>query len=214
VSYTTHFFDNIGFVLADLPEDIFLKVKQCCSDIEKDPDGAKPANAILAGAIDQEYFVDSVKHELEPYLIWLSNEYDSHYHYTQTVDYMDIGDRKWQFSVDSVWANFQRKHEFNPVHNHGGTLSFVIWVQIPYELEEEFKQSREHNDYPKTTSCFQFLVTNNIGQICSHTLPVDKSWEGKIIVFPSKMMHTVYPFYTSDDYRVSVSGNIIKKIVD
>ena len=214
MSYTTHFFDNIGFVLADLPEDIFLKVKQCCSDIEKDPDGAKPANAILAGAIDQEYFVDSVKHELEPYLIWLSNEYDSHYHYTQTVDYMDIGDRKWQFSVDSVWANFQRKHEFNPVHNHGGTLSFVIWVQIPYELEEEFKQSREHNDYPKTTSCFQFLVTNTMGQIYNHTLPVDKTWQGKIIMFPAKMMHTVYPFYTSDDYRISVAGNITKRILD
>jgi len=214
VSYTTHFFDNIGFVLADLPEDIFLKVKQCCSDIEKDPNGAKPANAILAGAIDQEYFVDSVKHELEPYLIWLSNEYDSHYHYTQTVDYMDIGDRKWQFSVDSVWANFQRKHEFNPVHNHGGTLSFVIWVQIPYELEEEFKQSREHNDYPKTTSCFQFLVTNTMGQIYNHTLPVDKTWQGKIIMFPAKMMHTVYPFYTSDDYRISVAGNVTKKIME
>lgn len=214
MSYTTHFFDNIGFVLADLPEDIFLKVKQCCSDIEKDPDGAKPANAILAGAIDQEYFVDSVKHELEPYLIWLSNEYDSHYHYTQTVDYMDIGDCKWQFSVDSVWANFQRKHEFNPVHNHGGTLSFVIWVQIPYELEEEFKQSREHNDYPKTTSCFQFLVTNTMGQIYNHTLPVDKTWQGKIIMFPAKMMHTVYPFYTSDDYRISVAGNITKRILD
>ena len=142
MSYTTHFFDNIGFVLADLPEDIFLKVKQCCSDIEKDPNGAKPANAILAGAIDQEYFVDGLKDVLEPYLIWLSNEYDSHYHYTQTVDYMDIGDRKWQFSVDNVWANFQRKHEFNPVHNHGGTLSFVIWVQIPYDLEEEDKQSK------------------------------------------------------------------------
>jgi len=214
VSYTTHFFDNIGFVLADLPEDIFLKVKQCCSDIEKDPNGAKPANAILAGAIDQEYFVDSVKHELEPYLIWLSNEYDSHYHYTQTVDYMDIGDRKWQFSVDSVWANFQRKHEFNPVHNHGGTLSFVIWVQIPYELEEEFKQSREHNDYPKTTSCFQFLVTNTMGQIYNHTLPVDKTWQGKIIMFPAKMMHTVYPFYTSDEYRISVAGNVTKKIME
>ena len=214
MSYNTHFFDNVGYLLADLPMDIFDKIKDQCDNILANPKQAKPANAILAGAIEKEYIVDDLKAVLEPYLIWLSNEYDRHYHYTQTVDRMDIGDRKWQFSVDNVWANFQRKHEFNPVHNHGGTLSFVIWVKIPYDLEEEVKQSKELNDYPKTTSCFQFLAINTMGQIYPHTLPVDKSWQGKIIMFPAKMMHTVYPFYTSDDYRISVAGNVTKRILD
>jgi hypothetical protein len=201
-------------VLADLPLDIFAAVQAQCDKISHNFDQATPANADLAGAIEKEYAVDGLKDQLEPYLQWLSEEYDHHYHYTHTVDHVDSGHRPWQFSLDSVWANFQCKHEFNPVHNHGGTLSFVIWVKIPYDLKTEFEQSHEYNNYAKTTSCFQFLVTNTMGQIVSHTLPVDKSWEGKIMIFPAKMMHTVYPFYTSDDYRVSVSGNIIKKIID
>lgn len=214
MSYITHFFDNVGFLFADLPENIFSIVKQRCADIQANPELARPANSTLAGAIEKEYYIDGLTDQLEPYLDWLSNQYDSHFHYTHTVDRMDIGTRSWKFGLDRMWANFQKKHEFNPVHNHAGTLSFVIWVKIPYDLAEEFEQSKEFNDYPKTTSCFQFLVINTMGQIANHTLPVDKSWEGKIIMFPSKMMHTVYPFYTSDDYRISVSGNVIKKLIE
>jgi len=29
-----------------------------------------------------------------------------------------------------------------------------------------------------------------------------------MIIFPSIIQHGVYPFYTSDEYRISVSGNI------
>ena len=42
-------------------------------------------------------------------------------------------------------------------------------------------------------------------------MPVDKSYERKIILFPGDTLHSVSPFYTSDDYRVTVSGNIIVK---
>ena len=30
-----------------------------------------------------------------------------------------------------------KKHEFNPLHNHDGIYSFVIFVNIPYDLTEE-----------------------------------------------------------------------------
>ena len=48
------------------------------------------------------------------------------------------------------------------------------------------------------------------------TLPlfIDKTWEGTIVMFPSWLNHSVYPFYTSDDYRISISGNIVVKIED
>jgi inosine/xanthosine triphosphate pyrophosphatase family protein len=36
----------------------------------------------------------------------------------------------------------------------------------------------------------------------------DKTFEGKIAFFPSKLSHCVYPFYSSDDVRISISGNI------
>ena len=37
----------------------------------------------------------------------------------------------------NMWVNFQRKYEFNPLHKHSGLLSFVIWMKIPYNFEDE-----------------------------------------------------------------------------
>jgi hypothetical protein len=213
MGYTTHFFDNIGFVLSDMPAELFESVRQECLAVYSDPELQTRANHTLAGAIDTEYFLTKSMATLEPYLDWLIAQYDEHFKYTHTVDNTWRKGDQWAWQIDSLWANYQKKHEFNPVHNHGGTLSFVIWVQIPYDLEEEVKQSKELNDYPKTTSCFQFLAINTMGQIYPHTLPVDKTWQGKIIMFPAKMMHTVYPFYTSDEYRISVAGNVTKKVM-
>ena len=53
------------------------------------------------------------------------------------------------------------------------------------------------------------VYTDVFGQIAVNNLRVDKSYEGTIIIFKSNLRHLVYPFHTSDDYRISISGNII-----
>lgn len=121
---------------------------------------------------------------------------------------------RYQLYLDSLWVNKQKKHEFNPIHFHSGALSFVIWLNIPYELEDETNHfplisgtSPENKDN-FYTSKFCFVYTDVLGQIKQFPVPVDKTFEGTILMFPSSLQHTVYPFYTSDDYRISVSGNI------
>jgi len=114
-----------------------------------------------------------------------------------------------EISINSTWVNFQKKYEFNPPHYHTGVLSWIIFVNIPYDLEEEDKV------FPKigsksNTSRLSFLTinTDEVGYINHVCLNVDKSYEGKIVVFPSSQQHQVFPFYTSDDYRITVSGNV------
>ena len=42
---------------------------------------------------------------------------------------------------------------------------------------------------------------------------MEKTLEGNMVMFPSRLHHQVYPFYESDKERVSISGNIgIKSI--
>lgn len=206
----TQNFSNLGVVLDEIPEEIFACLKNECKRIQQDW-SAEPAGHTLAGSIKREYFLsDSVIREIEPYLIWLLEEYDKEYRYTPHTDSIKTEGRQWQWEVDTVWANFQQKHEFNPIHNHYGAMSFVIWVQIPYSLEQEQLASPEPDHYPKTVSCFQFVICNTLGEVMPLTIPVDREFEGKIMMFPAKMMHTVYPFYTSDDYRISISGNLKK----
>jgi hypothetical protein len=47
-----------------------------------------------------------------------------------------------------------------------------------------------------------------LGTIANCPMFVESGWEGTIVMFPSKLLHIVYPFQTSDDYRVSIAGNL------
>ena len=125
----------------------------------------------------------------------------------------------YKLQLTSLWVNKQKKYEFNPLHTHPSVLSFVIWVKIPYRLEDEI------NYFPQITgtdlgsgnvhtSKFFFVYVDTLGSIKQLPIPVDSSYEGTIMMFPSALNHGVYPFYTSDEYRISVSGNIRINVLD
>ena len=103
-----------------------------------------------------------------------------------------------------------KKTEFNPVHHHAGLFSFVIWHKIPYDIKTEILNSPSKRfDGSNTTGSFEFIVPafNKPGmETC--LIMADKKYEGAIIVFPSYINHVVWPFYTSDEYRISLSGNV------
>jgi len=162
-----------------------------------------PKNNHLAGQIQNEYgyfnwpnFIDDFLFEKinHPILIQYSKKIKS-----------NSSDRPYYLS--NLWVNLQKKYEFNPIHNHSGVFSFIIFLKIPYNLEDENKVfPRSSNG--SSCSRLSFLVTDYMGEIYDITLDVDKSFENKMVIFPAKMCHLVYPFYTSDDYRITVSGNI------
>lgn len=113
------------------------------------------------------------------------------------------------FRVQDLWVNFQKKHEFNPFHSHSGALSFVIWMKIPYSYEDEQKTVATQNMAEGHRSgCFQFIYTSLLGVTSHYDYLLDPSWEATLLVFPASLPHQVYPFYTSDEERISISGNI------
>ena len=114
--------------------------------------------------------------------------------------------------VSDVWVNFQSKHEFNPAHDHSGVLSFVLWINIPYTIKEENEKSPGKKSKRPLSGHFGFYYTNILGQICFYDIPADTTMENCMLIFPSKLTHTVHPFYSSDEYRISVSGNIVFQI--
>jgi hypothetical protein len=109
--------------------------------------------------------------------------------------------------LESLWVNFQKKYEFNPNHNHAGIMSFVLWLEIPYNTENEMVNGAGKNSNVNLSSAFQFSYTDILGNIKNFSMVIDKTYEGKILIFPNKLVHCVYPFFTSDNYRVSVAGN-------
>jgi hypothetical protein len=75
------------------------------------------------------------------------------------------------------------------------------------------EQEKAHVNYTgrniQRLPAFNFHYTDAMGTIRNQILPVDKSFEGKLVLFPGNMNHSVTPFYTSDEYRITVSGNIV-----
>ena len=210
---TPKLFDNIGVLQAKLPFELFEGISSEIEKISKEG-GGETYNHNLVGHIQEEYSLNHVKDHMEEFLVAMASTWQESNPglidaYEEAVKLKD-----WSFYLDSMWFNKQKKHEFNPLHFHSGALSFVIWIKIPYNLEDEVnyfppvsgaKDDPVDNAY---TSKFCFYYTNTLGRITPAMVPVDKTYEGTIVMFPSEMLHAVYPFYTSDDYRISVSGNL------
>ena len=113
--------------------------------------------------------------------------------------------------LESLWVNYQYKHEYNPMHRHDGLYSFVIWMDIPYSFDDE-KNTPLSKDSGSTVSVgnFSFMYFDG-NEIRDAIIEMRPDMSGKLVVFPSYLKHMVYPFYTSDKPRVSISGNIYMK---
>ena len=109
------------------------------------------------------------------------------------------------YELSTWWVNYQKQHEFNPIHDHTGVYSFVIWLKIPTEFEE---QNRDETNNSPEKSAFSFVYHNILGQIKTELFPLGKEYEGTIVFFPSTLKHFVQPFYNCTEDRISVSGNI------
>ena len=112
------------------------------------------------------------------------------------------------YCLDTFWVNFQKENEFNPPHNHSGVFSFVIWVKIPTDWREQHALPISANSNLPCASDFEFLYSTMLGDITRHRYTLDKESEGRMLFFPAKLKHSVYPFYNCKNYRISISGNI------
>ena len=112
--------------------------------------------------------------------------------------------------IHDLWVNHQYKHEFNPYHFHGGMYSFVIWLKIPTDWKEQNKLPflNGMNEDNKKASNFEFQYLDMFGNIKHFGYRLDPNMEGRMLFFPARLQHTVYPFYNCDEARISVAGNL------
>lgn len=199
----------------ELSENVFKKLKIGSFELPKDCFeylkkiiylNCKKYNDQLYGHIKEEYLLPTLNDSLYNFI--LEDCFDNNF-IKEHIEKFNFLSKNKSFCVGDVWVNFQKKYEFNPPHNHSGLFSFVIFIKIPYDLkkEENFFKTNVKSQY-NSTSKFSFLNTEIDGSIVNTCLDVDKSFEGKMIMFAAKQIHQVFPFYTSNDYRITVSGNI------
>lgn len=196
-------FSNIGYVITDVDPTVLSILQNKATELKSNFTQGKNYNKNLAGNIKKEFDLLDIKKDCEPFILNACRFYkDNNPAYKPQVV------RQSNIILKDLWINFQNKHEFNPVHNHTGLFSFVIWLDIPYNIEDEIANSPGLESNNNLAGHFEFSYRNTLGEHTTLPIPADKKFNGKICVFPSAMPHSVYPFYTSDDYRITVSGNV------
>jgi hypothetical protein len=187
---------NPGVLVGRLPDKLFKKVQKTILDPR-----ARTTPSLkhdLVGSISNEFITPDIP-ELVSFAGSMYEEWQKIYETEERA-----------YKIEPIWTNYMKAGEFNPNHSHPGALAvFVIWMQIPYDIEEEMAVGGYENPkYPAKNSCFEFTYSRLDGTIINKPIYVDKSYEGMIIMFPSTLMHCVYPFRTSDGERISIAGNI------
>ena len=199
-------FPNIGVVEAKLPEDVTKDIWKAIKKARKNPENMKDE---LAGNISSSIRLDADSPQLAEFLNTILPEFIKSHIESYGAPWRAVMKEGEGFNLESLWVNFQKKHEFNPPHDHSGVFSFVIWMQIPTSYEEQKKlpvcaESNADNHI----SNFAFSYTNTMGKVSTFAYNMEKQAEGYMVLFPSQMLHQVFPFYESDGERISISGNV------
>ena len=183
-----------------IPDDIFNSLKLVIGDKSVEN------NANLAGNIEQEFKLNTYIPILEKYLLDEIGNDPTLMGYMNREFSCNTEDRL--LALTSLWVNFQKKHEFNPIHNHDSVFSFVIFIKIPFLMEEQIKISPGRKSNFQCAGNVEFIHAGFLGNTETIKYAVDKTWEQKMLIFPAKLCHCVYPFYGTDEYRITMSGNV------
>jgi hypothetical protein len=115
------------------------------------------------------------------------------------------------YHLSSFWVNFQSQGEFNPPHTHGGVYSFVIWLKNPVSWEDQLDLPMTKGSNSPSAATFQFYYQDILGGPGDVIYKMNKDAENRIVFFPASLRHLVFPFFGSEDTRISISGNISVK---
>ena len=100
------------------------------------------------------------------------------------------------------WIVSQYKNEYNTRHTHSGHFSGVIYLKIPENMSKQYDE--EFKDHYPASGLIEFMYGEK-ADFRSDNLKF-KPEVGTMLIFPSWLKHSVYPFYV-DGERRSMSFN-------
>ena len=193
---------TVGWLEGKLPENAVKYLWKC---IEKKK-GSEKKN--LAGNIEGSYqLIDEDDWFFHNVVYPFLSEYNKEFYNLGNA--LPINARHPYF-LQKLWVNYQKENEFNPLHDHTGIYSFVIWMKIPTNWKDQFKLPflKGIKGGDKRPSSFEFAIPCRDGGLVTPHYKMSADWEGHMLFFPARMFHQVYPFYDCDEERISISGNI------
>ena len=197
-----------------LPDDAVNALVEMTDNIIKDKK-SKSHGQNLAGVIDSELKVhksDMDKCGFDQLLESCVKSYVVH-----CAKQHNMFNEKYVFesNVNSAWVVSQYANEYNPIHNHTGCeISGVIYLKVPdVKGRRNLESKKGKHDHDGDIAFVYNTASQRNYDIFEKGLVQIKPEVGLMLMFPSYLGHTVYPFIGEGERRC-IAFNANYRITD
>ena len=185
-----------SIVKVKIPDQVIIEMNKFVDDLSKNEEKMSSLDhgRHLAGNVTQEFRLDV---DFMKKIKW--------------AEFLGKSCQKWlleghnisikQFDIIASWVVKQFKNDYNPIHYHSGQISGVGYLKVPENMGQTAQKSKTVNYNGKLV-----LIDGSKKFVCTPTYVITPA-VGDFYLFPSYMMHTVYPFSDTSEERRSVSFN-------
>tara|TARA_R100000479_G_scaffold103194_1_gene51487 strand:- start:4 stop:717 length:714 start_codon:yes stop_codon:yes gene_type:complete len=124
--------------------------------------------------------------------------------------------RAKKISMDKLWSVHSFEGDYNPIHDHLTAtpmgISFTTWTMVPEQIMQSSNERVDlYNSSGAIDGYINFVYGLNQVSDPERLRPSQSRYimpePGKLLLFPSWMQHTVYPFFGEGERR-TVAGNL------
>ena len=179
----------------NIPEETLQSLNKYVDDIIKDSDKIKKLDhgSDLAGNVNQEFFLETEFMKSIKWAEFLASACKEWLKHEQNKQLQS-------FQIIKSWIVRQFKHEYNPIHWHSGHISGVGYLKVPNSFGNTYQENKTNNNG-------KLVLVHGSKNLFSESNYIIKPKVGEFYMFPSYLMHAVYPFYDTDEERRSISFN-------
>ena len=190
------------FASVQLADDVTDAMIKMTDKIIKDKKSESHGQS-LAGVIDKELRI--YKSDMDEFGVDQMLESCLRSYITHCAKVHLMFQETWTYAseVNSAWVVSQYENEYNPIHNHTGCdVSGVIYLKTPDvkgRRNIESKKGRPDND-SDITFVHSALGNRNYDVLEKGIITMTPQ-PGQMVMFPSYLLHTVYPFIGKEERR-------------
>ena len=185
--------------LADDVTNALVKMTDKIIDDKK----SKSHGQSLAGAINKELKIQ--KSDMDEFGVDQMMESCLRSYITYCAEANQKFDKNWRYesTINSAWLVSQYENEYNPLHNHTGCeISGVVYLKVPdVKGRRNFESKKGKNDYDGDITFVHSATGNRHFDIFEKGVFTITPQVGLMVLFPSYLLHTVYPFIGKEERR-------------
>ncbi len=172
--------------------------EQCEETMKKDDKQKHDASDYLVGHVHEELSCDLNYENLTPFGNFISNATSALFNEFNKEQKVLEAPRVKEVNINTAWFVRSYKGDYNPTHIHTNcAMSLVLYLKVPDSIgDTNYKNTKE---VYTTEGYIDFI--NGMPDLLVSSKWTNKPQVGDLYLFPSNLMHTVYPFYGEGERR-------------